>query len=102
MAFGLLTYWGKDYLVEIKNTSKRPLKVPLPGGKTLFLGPGAKGNVSDKASDHPPLEELVESGTIEVLGSGRSKSGGESHVKTEVASSSSSKGGPGMRRSGDR
>ena len=88
--------------MEIKNTSKRPLKVPLPGGKTLFLGPGAKGNVSDKASDHPPLEELVESGTIEVLGSGRSKASGDSHVKTEVGSSSSSKGGPGMRRSGDR
>lgn len=88
--------------MEIQNTSKRPLKVPLPGGKTLFLGPGAKGQVNDKAGGHPPLVELVESGALEILGSGRSQKGGTSSGQTGVSSSPTSKGGPGMRKSGDR
>jgi hypothetical protein len=32
--------------MEIKNTSKTPIKVPLPGGKNLFLGIGVTGKVS--------------------------------------------------------
>ncbi|MDG2309747.1 MAG: hypothetical protein P8L98_04115, partial [Planctomycetota bacterium] len=64
--------------MEIKNTSKTPLKVPLPGGKNLFLGLGATAKVSDKAAEHPPFKELADSGAIEILGSGRSKIGGSS------------------------
>ena len=32
--------WGDAVLPTIKNTTKKPLNVPLPGGKRLFLGPG--------------------------------------------------------------
>ncbi|MBT5101822.1 MAG: hypothetical protein HOM34_08430 [Planctomycetes bacterium] len=89
--------------MEIKNTSKRPLKVSLPGGKTLFLGPNASGNVSAKALEHPPLVKLIEAGEIEVLGKeggqtpssgGQSKGGGSNQTGHG--------GGGGMRRSGDR
>ena len=89
--------------VEIKNTTKRPLKVSLPEGKKLFLGPGAKGNVSNKALEHPPLMKLIENGDVEVLGreNGKGSSGGG---KSQGISSSQQGhgGGSAMRRSGDR
>jgi hypothetical protein len=55
---------------EIRNTTARPLRVPLPGGKTLHLGPRNVAQVADTAVDHPGLKKLIEAGTIEVLGKG--------------------------------
>ncbi|MCX8266804.1 MAG: hypothetical protein OTI37_04250 [Planctomycetota bacterium] len=89
--------------MEIKNTSKTPLKVPLPGGKNLFLGIGATGKISDKAAEHPPFKELADSGAIEILGSGRSKTGGSSSSGGGAAGSNTgTSGGASMRKSGDR
>jgi hypothetical protein len=89
--------------MEIKNTSKAPLKVPLPGGKNLFLGLGATAKVSDKAAEHPPFKEMVDSGAIEVLGSGRSKTSGSSSSGSGAAGSNTgTSGGASMRKSGDR
>lgn len=61
-------------MIEITNKSKRPLSVPLPGGKKLFLAPGAKGQISDRALQHPPLDLLVQEGHLEV-GEGRGQTG---------------------------
>lgn len=89
--------------MEIKNTSKTPLKVPLPGGKNLFLGLGATAKVSDKAVEHLPFKELADSGAIEILGSGRSKIGGSSSsVSGATSSNTGTSGGAPMRKSGDR
>lgn len=55
---------------EIRNKTHEPLRVPLPQGKTLHLGPLQNGEVGDKASEHPPFKKLVEDGKIEVLGVG--------------------------------
>ena len=33
----------------IRNLTRRPLRVPLPGGKLLHLGPGKEGRVGDDA-----------------------------------------------------
>ncbi|MDX1632894.1 MAG: hypothetical protein R3234_13570 [Thermoanaerobaculia bacterium] len=55
---------------EIKNTTNRPLRVPLPQGKTLHLGPRHTGEVAASALEHPPFQEMVESGEVEVLGEG--------------------------------
>lgn len=52
----------------IKNTARRPLRVPLPHGKTLHLGLGKTGSVGDDALEHPPFQKLVRDGEIEVLG----------------------------------
>ena len=79
--------------MEIKNTSKTPLKVPLPGGKNLFLGLGATAKVSDKAAEHPPFKELADSGAIEILGSGRSKIGGSSSSVSGATSSNTGTSG---------
>ncbi len=52
----------------IRNKTTRPIRVPLPRGKTLHLGPRKEGQISTHDVDHPPLRKLVEAGEIEVLG----------------------------------
>lgn len=55
---------------EIRNKTKRPIKVPLPGGKTLFLGPANVAQIADRALEHERVKELVADGSIEVVGEG--------------------------------
>ncbi|MBI5506443.1 MAG: hypothetical protein HY899_16755 [Deltaproteobacteria bacterium] len=87
---------------SIKNLSAAPLRVPLPGGKTLHLGPGESGSIRDEAAEHPALHKLAEAGTLEVgastpgtgvaqAGSGRGPGGGYAHGKSSAP-----------RKSGDR
>ena len=87
--------------MEISNKTKRPLRVPLPGGKKLHLGPGKTGQISHKAVDHPPLKKLIDAGEIEVLDSGRSQGTGSSEG-TGVSSSRGSSSTGGVRHTGDR
>ena len=90
--------------MDILNKTRRPLSVPLPGGKKLFLGPGKCGQITAKAVDHPPLQAMIEAGDLEIadLGSQSSTSahGGQRQKKT--AEPGSSGAGGGIRRSGDR
>jgi len=87
--------------MEIKNTTKRPIKVPLPGGKRLFLGLGGTGQIAPRAAEHPPVKALIESGDLEVLGEGRSKGSGGGG--SGISSSQGDGGGGGnIRRTGDR
>lgn len=65
---------------EIRNTSPAPLIVPLPGGKTLHLGPRKVAQIADNATEHPALKRLVEAGSIEVLGKGERKDTGGTHA----------------------
>ncbi len=53
--------------MEITNKSRRPLTVPLPGGKRLHLGPGKSGQVVATALEHEPLKKLVEAGDLVVV-----------------------------------
>ncbi len=87
--------------MEIKNTSKRPLKVPLPGGKRLFLKPGEKGQILPKAAEHPPVKKLIDDGELEVLDLGKSKNKGTSG-SGGISSSQDGGGGGGIRHIGDR
>ncbi len=50
----------------ILNMTIKPIKVPLPKGKSLRLGPKASGMVRDEAADHGAVKRMVEAGTIEV------------------------------------
>jgi hypothetical protein len=54
----------------VRNTSKKALRVPLPQGRKLHLGPGRSGQVSDHAVDHPPFAKLLEAGEIEIVEEG--------------------------------
>jgi hypothetical protein len=52
----------------IRNLTIKPIKVPLPKGKTLRLGPKADGVVRDPAVEHGAVKRMIEAGVIEVLG----------------------------------
>ncbi len=90
--------------MDISNKTKRPLKISLPGGKLLRLGPGRVGQITPKAAEHPAVKQLIESGEIEIVGQGKSKgSGGASGGgSTSGGSSQGHASGGGMRHSGDR
>ena len=86
----------------IKNKTTKPLRVPLPRGKTVHLGPAKSGQITTEAAEHPALKKLVEAGEIEVIdeeagggsgGPGGAGGGGARHGHG---------GGGVMRRSGDR
>ena len=68
--------WGEAALPTIKNTTKKPLNVPLPGGKRLFLGPGKEGRIRARAGEHPAVAALVEAGELEIVPDA-GKSGGK-------------------------
>jgi hypothetical protein len=60
----------------IKNLTYRPLRIALPGGKTLHLGPAQSAKVADTAIDRPAVKKLLEAGEIEVEGADRPDAGG--------------------------
>ena len=70
----------------IRNKTMKPLRVPLPNGKTLHLGPRQEGQISVHAVDHGPLKKLVETGEIELLGSGALQADreGKTHVHDDT------------------
>ena len=86
----------------VKNKTQRPLRVPLPRGKTVHLGPGKSGQISTEAAEHPGLKKLIEAGEIEVLdeSAGASEGGGGGPQGHGTAQGHSSGGV--NRRSGDR
>jgi len=51
---------------SILNKTAGALKVPLPRGKALRLGPHQTGHISHHDLDHPPLKKLIDAGTIEI------------------------------------
>ena len=59
----------------VTNKTRAPLKVPLPRGKSLHLGPGKSGQIRDEDSDHAGLKKLVEGGKLEVFDGGHQESG---------------------------
>lgn len=51
----------------IRNLTIKPLRVPLPQGKVLHLGPRKDGQIATRHLDSPGIARLVEAGEIEVL-----------------------------------
>ena len=88
--------------MDIRNTTKLPLKVPLPGGKLLRLGPGKVGQITPKAGEHPPVQALIASGQVQVVGEGKSQAGPGTHHSGGSASSPGHGSAGGMRHTGDR
>lgn len=88
--------------MEIINKGKRPLRIPLPGGKKLFLGPGKTGQISPKATEHPPVKILIDEGAIEIVGGGRSTGTGGSGGGSGKSSSQGGSSTGGVRHIGDR
>ena len=87
--------------MDITNKTRKPLSLPLPGGKRLFLGPGKTGQVSPKALEHPMLVKLLEAGDVETASGGaKSHDGGGGNVGSYPGARQGGSGA--MRRSGDR
>lgn len=55
---------------EVRNKTARPVRIALPGGKTLHLGPKKTAQIADGADEHPALQRLLKEGSIEILGEG--------------------------------
>ena len=89
---------------SIRNISRGPVKVRLPGGKVLFLGPGKTGEIADKALDHPGVKELVDQGSIEILGhqSSSEKMAAETQARMPGGSQGGHKPSSGGHSAGDR
>ena len=78
----------------IINKSRKPLRIALPLGKTLHLGPGSLGQVHDDALERPALQKLIEAGEIELIDD-------ESHG-SEAPPAAGGKGGRTPRSGGGR
>lgn len=65
----------------VRNKTHQPIKVPLPQGKILHLGPHQTGQISHKAVDHEPLQRLVKQGSIEIQGDGPNAEEIHEHTK---------------------
>ncbi len=52
----------------VVNKTHKPLRLHLPGGKVLHLGPLKSGQIADEAADQPAIRKLVEAGEIEIAG----------------------------------
>lgn len=87
--------------MEIRNLTRRPLRIPLPGGRNLHLGPGQVGRIAPKALDHPPLQALVEAGEIEAIAAPRSQPKGGTG-RTGLRRPEGGPRGGGIRHTGDR
>jgi len=85
----------------VVNKTRAPLKLPLPRGKSLHLGPNKSGQIADSAEEHAALKKLVEAGTIEIFDGGDAQRGatGESTVTHETTRGRTKSG---IRKSGDR
>lgn len=88
--------------MDITNKTARPLSLPLPGGKKLFLAPGKTGQVTPKALKHPPLVKLIEAGDVETSGDGAKQQEGGSGNAGPSGAGSRFIGSGAMRQSGDR
>ncbi|MCB9548111.1 MAG: hypothetical protein H6706_20030 [Myxococcales bacterium] len=54
----------------VQNQTNAPIAVPLPGNKTLRIGPRGQGQIRDEAAAFGPLQKLVEAGTISLQAAG--------------------------------
>jgi hypothetical protein len=87
----------------VQNKTVRPLRVPLPGGKVLHLGPKKSGQVADNAVEHAALKKLIEAGDLEVQGTGEAGSTGGAGPGSEGRESTHGHGkSNAVRRGGQR
>ena len=85
---------------EIRNITARALRIPLPGGKSVFVGPNNVAQIADNAAEHASIQKLVADGSIEILGSGDSVAGKKGSAVTRAQTQGNTKSF--RRGSGDR
>jgi hypothetical protein len=70
----------------IQNKTRRPLRIPLPGGKFLHLAPGKTGQIADRAVERPAFKKLIDAGEIELHGEGEHGSAGHARAGSITSS----------------
>ncbi len=88
--------------MDISNKTKRPLKISLPGGKLLRLGPGRIGQIAPQAAEHAAVKKLLDAGEIEIVNGGKSQGGSIQSGKSNGASTQGLGSAGGTRHTGDR
>ena len=86
----------------VTNKTRRPLRVPLPRGKTLHLGPGKAGQISSKDAEHPLVKKLLDDSAIEIGDEDEQHNQVRGYGATDGPSAGGHARGRGSRRSGDR
>jgi hypothetical protein len=54
----------------VVNKTRKPIKIPLPQGKALHLGPGKTGQVRDDAVERTALKKLIDAGEVQIVEGG--------------------------------
>lgn len=71
---------------SVINKTHKPIKIALPGGKTLHLGLAGRGQIPDSALERPAFKKLVEAGEIEVLDeAGRPEAGDRRPTRVQAS-----------------
>jgi hypothetical protein len=52
---------------SVKNLTGLPLRITLPGGKVLHLGPRKTAGITAAAVDHHTVKDLIKAKKIEIL-----------------------------------
>ena len=60
-------------MTTLLNKTHGALRVSLPRGKTLHLGPGQTGQIANQDLKHPAVKCLIDAGKIEAQDSAASK-----------------------------
>lgn len=60
----------EDAVKTVVNKTHSPLKIALPRGKSLRLGPNGSGQIRNEDAAHEPVRKLVASGDVEIDGVG--------------------------------
>lgn len=76
---------------ELRNKTSQPLRIPLPGGKSVFVGPGKVAQIADNAVEHTSVKKLLEEGSIEILGSTTGHASEKGSAKSRAHTKSTSK-----------
>ena len=85
----------------IQNCSTRPLRVSLPRGKVLHLGPKARGQIHPEALESPAVKRMLDAGDLEVIDDEEARTG-DGSTKSGNPSSQGHPPGTRMHRKGDR
>ena len=86
----------------VNNKTQKPVSVPLPGGKTLHLGPGKTGQIAANAVDNPRLKKLIDAGELEIVDDDARSTAGPAAGKRGRGGMVGHTSGGSIRRSGDR
>ena len=88
--------------MEITNQSRRPLTIPLSGGKKLRLGPLKSAQITARSAEHPAVQKLVKDGIIQLNDGGSATKSRANAGHITVRQSQRRGSGIAQRQSGDR